>query len=203
MSKIQMTVPIVEMDGDEMTRILWKTIKESGYSDKLRNGIVLTGGCANLTGCANFIRELSGFNVRIGYPRSKFISASGFPGLSETSAAASVGMLLLAKEDRHLNCTTEPELKTEPQPEPEEVRTEAENVTSPETGADVGAMNGTESGSETVAAQELQGTLFPEMPDEKDTAKKEERGKKERKGFRIYWGHKVIDTIGNLFESIE
>ena len=28
MSKIQMTEPIVEMDGDEMTRILWKMIKD-------------------------------------------------------------------------------------------------------------------------------------------------------------------------------
>lgn len=28
MKKIEMTVPIVEMDGDEMTRILWKMIKE-------------------------------------------------------------------------------------------------------------------------------------------------------------------------------
>ena len=28
MSKIPMTTPLVEMDGDEMTRILWKMIKE-------------------------------------------------------------------------------------------------------------------------------------------------------------------------------
>ena len=28
MAKIQMTTPIVEMDGDEMTRIIWKMIKE-------------------------------------------------------------------------------------------------------------------------------------------------------------------------------
>ena len=28
MSKIQMTTPLVEMDGDEMTRILWKQIKD-------------------------------------------------------------------------------------------------------------------------------------------------------------------------------
>ena len=28
MKKIEMTTPIVEMDGDEMTRILWKMIKE-------------------------------------------------------------------------------------------------------------------------------------------------------------------------------
>ena len=29
MAKIKMTTPIVEMDGDEMTRILWKMIRES------------------------------------------------------------------------------------------------------------------------------------------------------------------------------
>ena len=28
MDKIRMTTPIVEMDGDEMTRILWKMIKD-------------------------------------------------------------------------------------------------------------------------------------------------------------------------------
>ena len=28
MAKIKMTTPIVEMDGDEMTRILWKMIEE-------------------------------------------------------------------------------------------------------------------------------------------------------------------------------
>lgn len=28
MEKIKMTTPLVEMDGDEMTRVLWKIIKE-------------------------------------------------------------------------------------------------------------------------------------------------------------------------------
>ena len=28
MEKIQMTTPLVEMDGDEMTRVLWKQIKD-------------------------------------------------------------------------------------------------------------------------------------------------------------------------------
>ena len=28
MAKIQMTTPLVEMDGDEMTRIVWEKIKE-------------------------------------------------------------------------------------------------------------------------------------------------------------------------------
>ena len=30
MSKITMNTPIVEMDGDEMTRIIWKQIKDIG-----------------------------------------------------------------------------------------------------------------------------------------------------------------------------
>ena len=29
MDKIKMTTPLVEMDGDEMTRVLWAWIKES------------------------------------------------------------------------------------------------------------------------------------------------------------------------------
>ena len=28
MEKLKMTTPLVEMDGDEMTRVLWKIIKE-------------------------------------------------------------------------------------------------------------------------------------------------------------------------------
>ena len=28
MEKIRMTTPLVEMDGDEMTRVLWKAIKD-------------------------------------------------------------------------------------------------------------------------------------------------------------------------------
>ena len=28
MAKIQMKTPLVEMDGDEMTRVLWKMIKD-------------------------------------------------------------------------------------------------------------------------------------------------------------------------------
>ena len=28
MQKIQMTTPLVEMDGDEMTRVLWQEIKQ-------------------------------------------------------------------------------------------------------------------------------------------------------------------------------
>ena len=89
-----------------MDAILFK-VQESGYADKLRNGVVLTGGCANLVNCGNFIKQMSGYNVRIGYPRARRLSADGCPGIGETGAAATVGMLLVATADTHIDCASE------------------------------------------------------------------------------------------------
>ena len=79
-------------------------IQDSGYADKLRNGIVLTGGGANMVNIANLLKEMSGYTVRIGYPRSQAFSAEGCSGVNETSAAATIGMILEAKKDFRLNC---------------------------------------------------------------------------------------------------
>ena len=91
----------------EIVEAILFQIQESGYADRLRNGVVLTGGCANLAGCANFIKELSGYNVRIGFPRAKRFTFSGCPGIGETGAVSTVGMLLYARQDSHLNCIEE------------------------------------------------------------------------------------------------
>ena len=95
--------------------ILFK-IQESGYADRLRNGIVLTGGCADLLNCSNFIKQLSGFNVRVGYPHSKKLSTGGCAGIGETGAAASVGMLILASADSHIDCASEKSRRDAPSP---------------------------------------------------------------------------------------
>lgn len=79
-------------------------IQDSGYADKLRNGIVLTGGGANMVNLTTLIKDMSGYNVRIGYPRSQNFSAVGCSGVGETSAAATIGMILEAKKDFRLNC---------------------------------------------------------------------------------------------------
>ena len=78
-------------------------IERSGFADNLRNGIVLTGGGANLTNCANYIKEISGYSVRSGYPRHLF-SATGCDGVFETDAAVSIGLVLAAKADRIPDC---------------------------------------------------------------------------------------------------
>jgi cell division protein FtsA len=86
--------------------VLWQ-IQDSGYADKLRNGIVLTGGGANLVNIANLFKEMSGYTVRIGYPRSQAFSTIGCSGTTEAGAVASIGMILEAKRDYRLNCIEE------------------------------------------------------------------------------------------------
>ena len=81
-------------------------IQESGYADQLRSGIVLTGGGAMLPNLSAYAKELSGYNVRIGYPLHKF-SYSGCPGVCEPSATASIGMILAAKDNELLNCLSD------------------------------------------------------------------------------------------------
>ena len=50
MSKITMTTPLVEMDGDEMTRILWKMIK-----DALQIMMIVTKHTCQFFACACLI----------------------------------------------------------------------------------------------------------------------------------------------------
>lgn len=87
-------------------------IQRSGFADFLRSGIVITGGGAEMANLGNYIKELSGYNVRIGYPM-KLFSADGCYGVFEASATACLGMMMAVKKD-NFNCA---ELVSEPQEE--------------------------------------------------------------------------------------
>lgn len=80
-------------------------IQESGFKNDLRKGIVLTGGGAEMLNIANYIREVSGYDVRIGYPKHSFV-ANGLDDIFKTDAATVVGLLLSGRNDG-LNCCTE------------------------------------------------------------------------------------------------
>lgn len=80
-------------------------IQESGFRNDLRKGIVLTGGGAEMLNIANYIREVSGYDVRIGYPKHSFV-ANGLDDIFKTDAATVVGLLLSGRNDG-LNCCTE------------------------------------------------------------------------------------------------
>ncbi|MCQ2155694.1 MAG: cell division protein FtsA [Bacteroidales bacterium] len=81
-------------------------IQDSGMKEQLRSGLVITGGGAGLTGAANLLREMSGYNVKTGYPRLKGI-LSNCPETGETAMAASAGMILSCCRDSHINCVEE------------------------------------------------------------------------------------------------
>ncbi len=105
---------IITCRAKEILEAVLYQIQESGYADRLRNGIVLTGGGAALVNLPHMLKEMSGYTVRVGYPRTQVFSSGGCPGASETSAAASIGMILEARRDNHLNCIEETDGSKEP-----------------------------------------------------------------------------------------
>lgn len=176
----------------EIINAILYLIQSSGFAERLRGGIVLTGGGANLANISNLIKDMSGYNVRIGYPH-KYFSSAGCPGIRETGAVASVGMILSASKDPYLNCI-------------EEAAPEAEEAPVVE----VLSYEGTIMDPEANQEPEPTGTY-------KDGKEGKDKKKRERKSlfgnFNITWGKKVEDVIGraldsdsklgNLFDSME
>lgn len=113
----------------EIIEALLYKIQESGYASEseLRAGVVVTGGGADLVNCANFIKELSGYSVKIGKPRH-FFTCEGYEEAGGVSAATSMGMILSAKSDRSLNCvndaTTIATRRIDPTPAPKPAASE-------------------------------------------------------------------------------
>ncbi|MBQ5639985.1 MAG: hypothetical protein IIV12_03690, partial [Bacteroidales bacterium] len=98
---------VINCRAKEIIEALLYQIQDSGYADKLRNGIVITGGGADLVNLSTLIKEMSGYNVRIGFPRNQhYRSSLGF-SLGETSISATLGMIMEAKKDPRLNCIEE------------------------------------------------------------------------------------------------
>ena len=119
---------IVTARAKEIIEAILYNIQQSGYADQLRGGVVLTGGGANLMNFSPLLKEMSGYKVRIGFPRRQAFSAFGCPSLFEAGASAAVGMILEAKRDPSLSCAEDvaegpvPETIAAPSPEPGEER---------------------------------------------------------------------------------
>lgn len=161
-------------------------IQESGFADRLRSGVVVTGGCANLANFANLVKEMSGYKVRIGYPRSHMFDAEACPDICDPSAAASVGLILAAKKDTLLNCTTEPVVKVEEDPV---IIVEEEKVEEVES---------------------YEGTIFDEKATKDVESAKIEKARKEkekkesekaRKKLNITWGKKITSELSKVFDN--
>ena len=94
-----------------LSAVLWY-IQESGLQNDLRSGIVLTGGGAKLTNIVNLMKEMSGYEVRPGYPKHCF--STSVNNVYELSSTASIGMILAAKDDHLPDSVTRKEEEVKP-----------------------------------------------------------------------------------------
>lgn len=166
---------VITSRAREIIEAILYQIQDSGYADRLRGGVVLTGGGAMLVNIGMLMKEMSGYNVRVGYPRSRTINLSSCPEASEASAAASIGLILEAAKDSHLNCI-------------EGVVREQQESTE---------------GTSTEASEKPQESLFND--DEVLIPKKDkERQKKDKSGGKVRWEklrQKVSSGLENAFDS--
>lgn len=123
------------------------------------------------------LKEVSGYSVRQGYARKGLIVADDCPGIFETSATASVGLILNAAHNELLNCTGE--LNAEVQPEA--------------------------AGSE--QAQPAEGTLFTDDDTDIIKPEKEKKTRTKKTSlFSIKvekLANKMEDAIGGLFDDLK
>ena len=198
---------IIDARAREIINAVLFYIQESELENQLRGGIVLTGGGASLVNFANLFKEMSGYEVRIGFPRHLF-SASVGASVYEPSAAAAIGMVLAAKDDRMPDCVTRPEPAWADAPEAETVEedeTETETETEP-----VGFFV-----PDPVYQEGEQGTLIMEeedgTPQEPEKEKKPEKPKKVKKEKvkkqagpdkpKMHWFKGRIKGIGEKFKN--
>ena len=209
----------------EIIEAMLYEIQESGYSseEKLKSGVVITGGGADLVNCANLIKEMSGYSVKIGPPRPYF-SYEGCPGVQDPSASASVGMILAAKNDYMLNCVKEPpepnwwekvlaqEKASENVPQHEEAASatepaEAEEAV-PETVAEPTIEDTVASGQEYAAEEEPNVFSAPTKEEreayeqKKKIEKAREVAQRKEKKVHFQWIKKLTKKVGDMAGSI-
>jgi len=111
---------IIDCRCREIIEAILYYLQESGLQNAIRGGVVVTGGGAELVNFITLFKEMSGYDVRKGYPRYMF-SASVGSGVYSTSATSAIGMVLAAKDDRLPDCVNVPEKPEVPEEEMIEV----------------------------------------------------------------------------------
>lgn len=122
---------IIDARSREIIEAVLYYIQESGLQNDIRSGVVLTGGGARLTNLANLFKEMSGYEVRAGYPQHRF--STQVSNVYELGSTAAIGMVLAAKEDNLPDCATRPAI-TEPE-EKEELIVEKVEIAEEESGS--------------------------------------------------------------------
>lgn len=177
---------IITARETEIIEAILYRIQESGLADRLRSGIVITGGGANLLNVGSLIKDISGYAVRTGYARHIFSGADDT--LDDTSVTASLGMILMAKNDR-IDCLPERDGVQE---------SAADDAGTAQTGQKASDPQQREESRNTSgpSVDDRDGRLFIDDPDMIITPKKRQQAHQTEKPHRsedFHW------TIGSLF----
>lgn len=130
---------IVTARVEEIIEAVLYEIQESGLAEHLRCGIVITGGTAQTANIANLINEMSGYKVRIGYPKTEYTDIDA-DGTHDTTATTVLGLVRAALKEEAGNCAVDSDrpiivetVNETVNEEPEETTEEVEEVTYEET----------------------------------------------------------------------
>lgn len=189
---------VIHSRMEEILNALFYCIKESGFAHRIRNGLVIIGGSAEMANLKNMIKDKVGCNVRIGYPRVRHFNADEFPEMGKIGALTTIGLLLEAK-NKSYNCVSDKTTDVATS----EAGADAETITTPQT------PEATQADS---PAAEYEGTVFGgrgadgEEIKNKDNEKKKTRSEPRTKP-KIKWQlphsiEKIGDAIGSLFDSM-
>lgn len=185
---------IVTARVEEIMEAVLYEIQESGLAEHLRCGIVVTGGAAQTANLGSLINEMSGYKVRIGYPRAD-VSNSDIDGTHESSATTILGLVSAAIKEGIPTCAVDTDAPyqevVEDEVEEETILTETE----PEVADN---LNDEDAASEEEVETSEEETTEVEENDsqsEKETKKEESSEKSEKwKFLKVVWGK--AQTIG-------
>ena len=96
---------IITARVEEIIQAMLYEISQSGLAEHLRGGIVVTGGVSQTANLGILIRQMSGYNVRVGRPLG-MMSCQDVDGIYEPSAATALGLIQAAIEDECMSCAT-------------------------------------------------------------------------------------------------
>lgn len=165
---------IITARVEEIMMAMIYEIQESGFADMLRSGIVVTGGSSLIPNLGAFINDISGFKVRIGFPRQHFY-CHDCESMYEPTASTSVGLILSACDDEELNCA---------------------HVNSPEEEAEEPAGDGNlfnQKSMEEMVATEPKPVTNPAPAPTKPKTPQKPKG---------VWRNKIGEFVGNIFDSV-
>jgi cell division protein FtsA len=187
---------IITARMEEIIEAVLYEIQESGLAEHLRCGIVITGGAAQTTNLGMLINEMSGYKVRIGYPKSE-VSDYDVDGTHDASAAPILGLLSAALKEEAINCAIETygsEEKKETEEKTEE-KMEEEMETEILTGEE-----------ETLVEEETQ--VEEQGHDEEEEHKEIEEEKKPKEDkwrfLKVFWGkaQSIGENLNGLIDDI-